>query len=196
LFTESTALSTVTSSQVISYRLNTKEVLILRQKALPGESDNQTAQRLMRESLGTSTDLSTASTTNLDERIKSVIEDRLSSFAAHQNELLSHLQERLQQLETQVAKLSLPGDHPPSSPSVDNVDVLLTQAELAKRLKVDPGTLTKNRSKSNFPGWSGDKDPENISWRYLSELKRYTPMLSTVLSTKSTKSTKSATSTF
>ncbi len=175
------------SSQVISYRLNTEEVLVLRQKAMPGESDNQTAQRLMRESLGTSTDLSTMSTTNLDERIKSVIKDRLSSFAAHQNELLSRLQERLQQLETQVAELSLLSDHPPSSPSVDNVDVLFTQAELAKRLEVDPGTLTKNRSKSNFPDWSGDKDPENINWRYLSELKRYTPMLSTTLSIKSTK---------
>jgi polyhydroxyalkanoate synthesis regulator phasin len=178
------------SSQVTSYRLNTEEVLVLRQKALPGESDNQTAQRLMRESLGMSTDLSTTSTTNLDERIKSVIEDRLSSFAAHQNELLSRLQERLQQLETQVAKLSLPSDHPPFSPVVDTVgtvDRLLTQAELAKRLEVDPGTLTKNRSKPNFPDWSGDKDPENINWRYLSELKRYTPMLSTTLSIKSTK---------
>ncbi len=69
---------------------------------------------------------------------------------------------------------------------VGNVDTLLTQAELAKRLEVDPGTLTKNRSKPNFPDWSGDKDPENISWSYLSELKRYTPLLSTTMSTKST----------
>ncbi len=42
------------SSQVISYRLNTEDVLALRQKALPGESDNQTAQRLMRSTKKTS----------------------------------------------------------------------------------------------------------------------------------------------
>jgi hypothetical protein len=174
------------SSQVISYRLNTEEVLALRRKALPGESDNQTAQRLMRESLG----MSTKSTVSLDERIESVVEDRFSSFVVNQNELLSRLQERLQQLETQVAELSLSGDYPPSPSAVDkpvgNVETRLTQAELAKRLEVDPGTLTKNRSKPNFPGWSGDKDPENISWSYLSELKRYTPLSSTTMSTKST----------
>ncbi len=183
-------MSTVMSSQVISYRLSTEEVLQLRQKALPGESDNQTAQRLMREALGTSTGLSTASTVPLDERIESVVEDRLSSLAANQNELLSCLQERLQQLETRVVELSLPSARPPSFPvvdnNVDNVDRRLTQAELAKRLDVDPGTLTKNRSKPNFPHWSQDKDPENISWSYLSELKRYTPISSTVMSTKST----------
>jgi hypothetical protein len=178
------------SSQVISYRLNTEEVLALRRKALPGESDNQTAQRLMRESLGMSTKLSTKSTVSLDERIESVVEDRFSSFVVNQNELLSRLQERLQQLETQVAELSLSGDCPPSPSAVDkpvgNVDTLLTQAELAKRLEVDPGTLTKNRSKPNFPDWSGHKDPENISWSYLSQLKRYTPFSSTRMSTKST----------
>jgi hypothetical protein len=143
----------------------------------------------MRESLGVSTELSTKSTVSLDERIESVVEDRFSFFVVNQNELLNRLQERLQQLEKQVAELSLSG--PPSPSAVDkpvgNVDTLLTQAELAKRLEVDPGTLTKNRSKPNFPDWSGDKDPENINWRYLSELKRYTPMLSTTLSIKSTK---------
>jgi methyl-accepting chemotaxis protein len=192
------------SSQVISYRLNTEEVLALRQKALPGESDNQTAQRLMREVLGVSTVVSTQSTLTLDERIESVVEDRLSSFAANQNELLSRLQERLQQLEAQMAVTALPSDRFPSSPDVDiSVDSVnassttvdnfvdsvnggLTQAELAKRLKVDSGTLSKNRSKSSFIDWSRDKDPEGLGWGYLPELKRYTPILSTEPSTKST----------
>jgi hypothetical protein len=34
--------------------------------------------------------------------------------------------------------------------------------------------------------WSEDKDPENIGWNYLPELKRYSPILSTALSTMST----------
>ena len=180
------------SSQVISYRLNTDEVLSLRQKALPGESDNQTAQRLMREALGLSTEVSTKSTLTFDERVESIVEDKLSNFAANQNELFSRLQERLQHLEEQLAGLSLKSDRLPSSPIVDKlvdtVDDLLTQADLAKRLQVDSATLTKNRSKPNFPDWSEDKDPENVRWSYLAELKRYTPVLSTVLSTESTSS--------
>jgi hypothetical protein len=180
------------SSQVISYRLNTEEVLVLRQKALPGESDNQCAQRIMREALGLSTDLSTKSTMTFDERVESIVEDKLSAFAANQNNLFDRLQERLQHLEAQLTKLSLPSDRLPSPPIVDklvdNVDGLLTQADLAKRLQVDPATLTKNRSKPNFLEWSEDKDPENIGWNYLPELKRYSPILSTALSTTSTSS--------
>ena len=98
------------SSQVISYRLSTDEVLQLRQKALPGESDNQTAQRLMRETLGVST-VSTItpslSTVSLDERMESILEERLSSFANNQNDLLSCLQERIQEVEAQLKKLSV-----------------------------------------------------------------------------------------
>jgi polyhydroxyalkanoate synthesis regulator phasin len=209
------------SSQVISYRLSTDEVLALRQKASPGESDNQTAQRLMREVLGLSTEVSTESTLTLDERIESIVEDRLSSFAANQNDLLSRLQERLQELEAQIANLPLTDDRPSSplpvdkvdkfvddvdnehdrlpvdsavdsvddkqnhlSPErvdkdVDTVDETLTQAELSKRLGVDPATLSKNRAKANFPEWSQGKDPKGTAWSYLPEAKRYTPVLST-----------------
>jgi hypothetical protein len=209
------------SSQVISYRLSTDEVLALRQKASPGESDNQTAQRLMREILGLSTEMSTASTLTLDERIESIVEDRLSSFAANQNDLLNRLQGRLQELEAQIANLPLADDRPSSLLSVDNVDKAvdgadnehdhlpvdtnvdivddkyshpsptsvdnnvdsvdetLTQAELSKRLGVDPATLSKNRVKPNFPEWSQGKDPKGMAWRYLPKVKRYTPVLST-----------------
>jgi polyhydroxyalkanoate synthesis regulator phasin len=213
------------SSQVISYRLSTDEVLALRQKALPGESDNQAAQRLMREVLGLSTEVSTQSTLTLDERIESIVEDRLSSFVANQNDLLSCLQERLQELEAQIASLSLADDRP-SLPlpvdkvdrsvddadnehdrlpvdsavdivddkqnhlpptlvdndvdnTVDIIDETLTQAELGKRLGVDPATLSKNRAKANFPEWSQGKDPKGMAWRYLPEAKRYIPVLST-----------------
>lgn len=95
------------SSQVISYRLSTEEVLALRQRALPGESDNQTAQRLMRESLGVSTpstELIPVSTGNLDERVESIVEERFSSLVGSQNDLLSRLQARLQEVELQLGK--------------------------------------------------------------------------------------------
>ncbi len=116
------------SSQVISYRLSTDEVLQLRQKALPGESDNQTAQRLMREALGVST-LSTVmpslSTDSWDERIESILDERLSSFASNQNNLLSCLQERLQEVEAQLKN--------PPIPNFDDVDILSTTVDILER---------------------------------------------------------------
>jgi len=174
------------SSQVISYRLSTNEVLALREKALPGESDNQTAQRLMRQMLDVSTELSTASTIPLSERIESIVEDRFSFFVANQNDLLNRLQERLEQLETQVTDLRSPSNTTVALPVDSIVDNSLTQIELAKRLQVDSATLTKNRAKPNFPDWSQSKDPENRAWSYLAELKRYTHKLSTDVSTTST----------
>jgi hypothetical protein len=172
----------------------------------------------MREVLGLSTEVSTQSTLTLDERIESIVEDRLSSFAANQNDLLSRLQERLQKLEAQIANLPLADDrsssplpvdkvdksvddadnehdrlpvdaavdivddkHNHPSPTlvdnaVDSVDETLTQAELSKRLGVDPATLSKNRAKPNFPEWSQGKDPKGTAWSYLPEVKRYTPL--------------------
>jgi hypothetical protein len=106
LYTSSTRCLQM-SSQVISYRLSPEEVLALRQKALPGESDNQTAQRLMRESLGVSTpstELNSLSTASLDEKIESIVEERFSTLVGSQNDLLSRLQSRLQEVELQLGK--------------------------------------------------------------------------------------------
>ena len=39
-------------------------------------------------------------------------------------------------------------------------DRFLSGADLAKRLGVNPTTLSKNRTKPNFAQWSQEKDPE------------------------------------
>jgi hypothetical protein len=109
------------NTQVISYRLSREEVLQLRQKGLPGESDSQIAQRLMRETLGVSTNLSTKSTVTLDERIESVVEEKLSAFAANQNDFLSRLQERLQLTESRLEEILTTGEAQVSPVFVDNV---------------------------------------------------------------------------
>lgn len=169
------------SSQVISYRLSTDEVLALRQKALPEESDNQTAQRLIREALGVSYASTKASTGSLDDRIESIVEDKLSSFTINVNDLLSRLQERLQLVESRLEEMSVPAGLEAIQQAVDkSVDSLsdrsLFQAELAKRLGVHPATLSKNRSKANFAKWSQDRDPERLTWEYVPATERYTPL--------------------
>jgi hypothetical protein len=193
------------TTQVISYRLSTEEVLHLRKKGRPGESDSQIAQRLMREALGVSTKMSTQSTTTLDERIESIVEEKLSAFAANQNDLLSRLQERLQLTESRLEEILTTGEAQVSPVFVDNVDDnvdnteevkdinvdsfntivdkisdrLLSGADLAKRLGVNPGTLSRNRAKPNFTQWSQGKDPEQLPWQYVSEVERYAPVSST-----------------
>ena len=81
-------------SQVISFRLGDSGLEALRQQQQPGESLNQTAQRLLKQSLGLSTEmsitsLSTLSTADVDSRI-----------AAQ----LAPLQEKLNQLETALGE--------------------------------------------------------------------------------------------
>jgi hypothetical protein len=200
------------NTQVISYRLSTEEVLQLRQKGLSGESDSQIAQRLMREALGMSTKVSTKSTVTLDERIESIVEEKLSAFAANQNDLLSRLQERLQQAESRLEEMITTGEAQFIPVSIDNVDQaiditevvrgisvdivnsivdntserLLSGVDLAKRLGVNPGTLTRNRAKPNFTQWSQGKDPEQWAWQYVPQVEQYVPVTSTIMSTTST----------
>jgi hypothetical protein len=138
----------------------------------------------MREALGVFTRSSTKSTTTLDERIESIVEEKLSAFAANQNDLLSRLQERLQLTESRLEEILTTGKAQASPVSVDNVDKnvddigdrLLSGADLAKRLGVNPGTLSRNRGKPNFTQWSQGKDPEQWAWQYVSEVERYAPV--------------------
>ena len=55
------------------------------------------------------------------------------------------------------------------------VPKLLTQVELANRLKVHPSTISKRKTKSDFLQWSREKDPETIAWEYSRETKRFSP---------------------
>src|SRR5918997_5506155 len=125
------------NTQVISYRLSTEEVLQLRQKGRPGESDSQIAQRLMREDLGVSTNSSTKYTTTLDERIESIVEEKLSAFAANQNDLLNRLQERLQLTESRLEEILTTGEAQVSPVFVDNVDNNVDTTEEVKDINVE-----------------------------------------------------------
>lgn len=52
----------------------------------------------------------------------------------------------------------------------------LIQAELAKRLDVHSGTLTKRKSDPSFGEWSREKDPEGIAWQYAAKQKLFIPL--------------------
>jgi len=114
------------------------------------------------------------------------------------------LQERLQLTESRLEEILTTGEAQISLVSVDVVDNvdnaeevkersvysvdktvdetsdrLLSGADLAKRLGVNPGTLSRNRAKPNFTQWSQGKDPEQLPWQYVSEVERYAPVSST-----------------
>jgi chromosome segregation ATPase len=82
----------------------------------------------MREALGLSTpstDMPSLSTGSLDERIESILDERFSSFANNQNNLLSCLQERLKEVEVQLKNLPIP--------NLDDVDILSTTVDILER---------------------------------------------------------------
>lgn len=64
----------------------------------------------------------------------------------------------------------------PVPPSVQSqIPNSLNQLELAKRLNVHPSTLSKWKNKPQFPDWICQKDPDNITWKYSSQTKRFYP---------------------
>lgn len=52
----------------------------------------------------------------------------------------------------------------------------INQAELAKRLDLNPSTVGRHKGDEDFPQWSQSKDPEGIAWRYLPETKMFIPL--------------------
>jgi hypothetical protein len=58
------------ASQVISFRVPTETALELRKRAKPGESDSQTAQRLLNKLLGTTKEVEV---TEVDSRIQEAL---------------------------------------------------------------------------------------------------------------------------
>lgn len=68
------------ASQVVSFRFTDQEIELLRQRSLtPNESINAIAQRLLREIIGASTDLST-NVDALSERVQAVVDARIEAI--------------------------------------------------------------------------------------------------------------------
>jgi N-formylglutamate amidohydrolase len=82
---------TTRDSKVISFRFSTQESAKLEEKALEGESLNQTAQRLLREALGLSTERSTV--VDIDQRIAAAVEPIREELKAELEELRAQLGE-------------------------------------------------------------------------------------------------------
>jgi hypothetical protein len=51
-----------------------------------------------------------------------------------------------------------------------------SSTELARRLNVTEGTLTKRRRGEDFGEWSQGEDPDGIKWEFNAETKRYLPL--------------------
>lgn len=86
-------------SQVISFRLGDSGLEALKQQQHPGESLNQTAQRLLKQSLG----LSTVSTEMSTSSLSTLYTKYVDSCIAVQ---LTPLQEKLAQLETALGEFA------------------------------------------------------------------------------------------
>ncbi|MGK7931241.1 MAG: hypothetical protein AB4041_07375 [Microcystaceae cyanobacterium] len=52
----------------------------------------------------------------------------------------------------------------------------LIQADLAKRLDLNPSTVGRRKSDPDFAEWSQSKDPDGIAWKYVRKRKRFIPV--------------------
>jgi len=59
-----------------------------------------------------------------------------------------------------------------------NIPDLLNQSRLAERLGVDDSTLSRERWRRTFPGWTKHHDPDKVGWLWVPELGKYRPLLS------------------
>jgi putative transposase len=55
---------------------------------------------------------------------------------------------------------------------------LLSQQRLSERLQVNNATLSRCRDNRTFPGWTKQRDPDGVGWRWSPELEKYKPLLS------------------
>ena len=55
---------------------------------------------------------------------------------------------------------------------------LIIQNRLAERLKVNVSTLSRDRGRRTFPGWTKQRDPDGVGWLWVPELQKYRPLLS------------------
>lgn len=52
----------------------------------------------------------------------------------------------------------------------------LIQADLAKRLDINPSTVGRRKTEADFSEWSQSKDPEGIAWKYEPKTKMFVPV--------------------
>lgn len=50
---------------------------------------------------------------------------------------------------------------------------LLNQSQLAERLQVSNATLSKQRNHPRFTAWTQQRDPDNLAWQWIADLKKY-----------------------
>lgn len=86
------------ASQLISFRLTEPEIEALQDYSDGDESLNLTAQRLLRNALGLSTDVDSVNSMSLDDRIESIIEKKMTH-------VVNALNTKLLDFEDQLGKL-------------------------------------------------------------------------------------------
>lgn len=70
----------------------------------------------------------------------------------------------------------LPGDSSLSKANLVAIAAPLTQTELAKRLLCHKSIISRHKESGNFEGWSRERDPDAIAWRYDRKKKLFVPI--------------------
>lgn len=107
-------------------------------------------------------------------------ENKIQSDSEALNELMTQFFDKIE-LNTPVNSLDLENtllekENNEKAPVSLKLD-LLNQSQLAERLNITNGTLSRYRKKPIFSRWSQQRDPDNISWEWNPTLKKYQPFM-------------------
>jgi hypothetical protein len=115
--------------------------------------------------------LSTVESSLLEERkveeTFAVEKDTFEKLPPPEEEILDNLE---------ITEEEISPEESPSDQSPKTKTSALIQADLAKRLDINPSTVGRRKSDPDFPLWSQTKDPEGIAWKYVSKTKMFVPV--------------------
>ncbi|HEY9672246.1 MAG TPA: hypothetical protein V6D11_12430 [Waterburya sp.] len=120
-----------------------------------------------------------------DERLRMLIQEELQDSgrrdfnwqALEQKDEIKELRAKINELEARLALLEankLPGELSSElSSELPSESLTLSCSQLARRLGVNHGTISKKSKKADFGEWTKARDPDAIAWSYDASRQRY-----------------------
>ncbi|MEB3224468.1 MAG: hypothetical protein VKJ86_01555 [Synechococcus sp.] len=103
------------------------------------------------------------------DELQAIVSETLPSNVPTQEWVQTEIQQAIAQLKSELNSPEVSPSLPaPTTPAEKKSSLVLTQADLARRLRSNASTLSRHNQKGgqHFAQWSKAKDPESLAWQY------------------------------
>ncbi len=100
------------------------------------------------------------------DELQAIVSETLPSNVPTQEWVQTEIQQAIAQLKSELDSPAQTTEIPPNPEKKS--PLILKQADLARRLRSNPSTLSRHNQKGgqHFAQWSKAKDPESVAWQY------------------------------